>query len=74
MNNTTRDRTEEHRDRDDLGNQTIPPPQAPVADGSPHVPGGATEMGELAQIQQPATGGKPDAAKSAEPSKASPTS
>ncbi len=60
MNNTTRDRTEEHRDRDNLGNQTIPPPQAPVANDSSHVPGGATELGELARILQPATGGKKD--------------
>ena len=56
MNNTTRDRTEEHRDRDDLGNQTVPPPQAPAADGAAHVPGGATELAELARTLLPPTG------------------
>ncbi len=56
MNNTTRHHTEERRDRDNLGNQTAPPPQAPAAADSAHVPGGATEMAELGRTLQPPTG------------------
>jgi hypothetical protein len=47
MENTTRDRTEEHRDGDNPGDETIPPPRQPAPTTSPHVPGSATEMAEL---------------------------
>ncbi len=45
MENTTRDRTEEHRDRDNTDGQAIPPPRQPAPNTSGHVPGGATGVG-----------------------------
>ena len=47
MNNTTRDRTKEGLDPDNPGVEVVPPPETPVPDDSAHIPGGATEMGEL---------------------------
>ena len=47
MANTTRDRTEEGLDPDDPGWEVVPPPKTPVFDHTGHVPGGATEVGEL---------------------------
>ncbi len=47
MQNTMRDHTEEHRDRDSTDAPVVPPPKAPAPNHSGHVPGGATEVGEL---------------------------
>ena len=65
MPNTTRDQTEERRDRDNSGKQTIPPPQRPVPTDSAHLPGGATEMAEVNRALADDTGtGKDRSAKS----------
>ena len=45
MKNTSRDHTEEGRDRDDAGGHKINPPVLPAPDRPSHVPGGATELG-----------------------------
>jgi len=65
MENTIRDRTEERRDRDNPGGQTVPPPKQPAATPSSHVPGGATEMAEMNRALAEETGaGKGRPAKS----------
>jgi hypothetical protein len=58
MKNTNRDRTTENRDPDNPGRQVVPPPQTPVVDDSAHVPGGATEMGEVQRALEPPKGGE----------------
>ena len=55
MANTTRDRTKEGLDPDDPGWKVVPPPETPVFDHSGHVPGGATEVGELKRALHEAT-------------------
>ena len=55
MDNTTRDRTEERRDRDDPGRQVMPPPKKPAADATGHVPGDATGMAEQGRALQDET-------------------
>lgn len=57
MNNTSRDRTKEGLDPDNSGLEVVPPPQTPVPDDSAHVPGGATEAGELERALEPPRGG-----------------
>ena len=56
MNNTSRDRTQEGPDPDDPGARVVPPPEAPAPDDSSHVPGDATEMGELDRALKSPTG------------------
>ncbi|HVS34475.1 MAG TPA: hypothetical protein VMS17_02770 [Gemmataceae bacterium] len=74
MENTTRDRTEERRGRDDFGNLVVPEPLTPTADKSAHVPGGATELAELARALQPPVGGRSSPIKTAARDKTSPAS
>jgi hypothetical protein len=57
MNNNTRDRTKEGLDPDNPGLEVVPPPQTPVPNDSAHVPGGATEMGELERALEPPMSG-----------------
>jgi hypothetical protein len=56
MNNTIRDRTKEGLDPDNPGLQVVQPPKTPVPDDSSHVPGGATELGELERALEPPMG------------------
>ena len=53
MNNNTRDRTKEGLDPDNPGLEVVPPPQTPRATDSTHIPGGATEIGELERALEP---------------------
>jgi hypothetical protein len=57
MNNNTRDRTKEGLDPDNPGLEVVPPPETPIPDDSAHVPGGATEVGELERALEPPTSG-----------------
>lgn len=58
MSNTIRDRTKEGLDPDNPGVEVVPPPETPVPDDSAHIPGGATELGELERALEPPMGGK----------------
>jgi hypothetical protein len=57
MSDTTRDRTRDGADPDNPGAKVVPPPQTPVPDDSAHVPGGATEIGDLERALEPPKGG-----------------
>ncbi len=57
MNNTIRDRTKEGLDSDNPGLEVVSPPETPVPDASSHVPGDATEIGELQRALYRPTGG-----------------
>jgi hypothetical protein len=57
MNDATRDRTQGGLDPDNPGQEVVPPPQTPVPDDSAHVPGDATEIGELERALEPPMGG-----------------